>query len=43
MQHDFLVGRGCTCGQGYLYSPAVPARRVACLLREFEDTVRIAA
>jgi diguanylate cyclase (GGDEF)-like protein/PAS domain S-box-containing protein len=43
MQHDFLVGRGCAYGQGYLYSPAVPARRVACLLREFSETVRIAA
>jgi EAL domain-containing protein (putative c-di-GMP-specific phosphodiesterase class I) len=32
-QRAFLVGEGCTFGQGFLFSPAVPAAEVAQLVR----------
>ena len=32
-QRAFLVGEGCTFGQGFLFSPAVPAPEVAPLVR----------
>jgi predicted signal transduction protein with EAL and GGDEF domain len=32
-QHDFLEALGCNIGQGYFYSPAVPAASVRALLR----------
>jgi EAL domain-containing protein (putative c-di-GMP-specific phosphodiesterase class I) len=31
-QHDFLEALGCNTGQGYFYSPAVPAASVRALL-----------
>jgi EAL domain-containing protein (putative c-di-GMP-specific phosphodiesterase class I) len=32
-QHDFLEALGCNTGQGYFYSPAVPAASVRALLK----------
>ncbi len=32
-QQEYLAGRGCTEGQGYLYSPPVPAAEFAALVR----------
>ncbi len=32
-QRDFLLAEGCTFGQGFLFSPAVPAAEVAPLVR----------
>lgn len=43
-QRDFLCALGCTIGQGYLFSAAVPAGRVAELLRRAtRKQVRVAA
>lgn len=33
VQHDFLISAGCSFGQGFLYSQAVPATQVAALLK----------
>jgi EAL domain-containing protein (putative c-di-GMP-specific phosphodiesterase class I) len=32
-QRAFLFGEGCTFGQGFLFSPAVPAAEIAPLVR----------
>ena len=43
VQHDFLLSAGCDHGQGYLYSPAVPARRVPAMLQAFACGEKLAA
>jgi EAL domain-containing protein (putative c-di-GMP-specific phosphodiesterase class I) len=35
-QREFLARGGCTLGQGFLFSPAVPAEEVEPLYRSFE-------
>ncbi|HEX8415254.1 MAG TPA: EAL domain-containing protein, partial [Sphingomicrobium sp.] len=42
-QHHLLSAAGCNFGQGYLYSRALPAKRVPTLLRQQPSHVRLAA
>jgi EAL domain-containing protein (putative c-di-GMP-specific phosphodiesterase class I) len=43
VQHDFLLAAGCNQGQGFLYAPAIAAKRVPALLQARTSPVRLAA